>query len=127
MRPEVKWRVGREARPNALFEIVGAVLRDALVDTLRHLPRHEPLHHAIGDTGAHPLKDLDRGLVGYAFRQELRDDFAGLIVGADQRRDFENEAARGAIVIKPRLRIETPIWKPIGEQDRKSTRLNSSH
>ena len=85
MRPKVKGRVARETRPNALLEIVGSMLCDALVDALRHLTRHEPLYHAIGDPGAHPLEDLDRRLVGNTFRQELRDNFAGLIVGADQR------------------------------------------
>src|SRR3546814_2791259 len=65
MRPKMKGRVAREARPSALLEIVRAMLRDAFVYALCHLARHEPLHHAIGDSRAHPLKDLDRSLVGY--------------------------------------------------------------
>src|SRR3546814_17361051 len=91
MRPKMKGRVAREARPNALLEIVRAMLRDAFVYALCPLARHEPLHHAIGDSRAHPLKDLDRSLVGYAFRQKLRDVISGLLAGAQTRQDYTKE------------------------------------
>jgi hypothetical protein len=59
------------------------------------------------------MQDLEAGACWQAFGKELPEDFAGALVGADQRRDREDEALRARVEIEPARRIVDPVGQPV--------------
>ena len=111
--PQMKRRVLRQRIPYPRSQIIGPVLRHALIDACRVVARHEPF----GEFGADPRRgevdDLDDRAGRHPLPQRLRDDIGRALVCADHRRQLEGDFARAGIVKDPRFAVEAAIRKPV--------------
>src|SRR3546814_19396719 len=55
------------------------------------------------------------GPLGQSFGKELSQDFAGALVGADQRCHLEDETFRAGVTVETRALVEDPIREPVGQ------------
>lgn len=67
------------------------------------------------DPRAGEIEDLQAGPLGQSFGEELPEDFAGPLVGTDQRGDLEDEALRAGIAVEPGALVEDPVGEPVGQ------------
>src|SRR3546814_20746668 len=82
---------GRAAFPDQSVEAGKPLPRDRLVDPALFIARREPWGDDLPDPRAREIEHLQAGPLGQSFGKELSQDFAGALVGADQRCHLEDE------------------------------------
>ena len=108
-----KGRVGRKRLPDPVGQEVDPVLGHALIDAARGIAREIPFGEALADPRTHPLVELQTAGGRNRLREKLGQDLARAFVRADERRCFDHEAARCAVVEYPGLGIIAAIGQPM--------------
>ena len=105
----------RTALPDEIVEPGNPFARDRLVDAALLVARREPRRDLPVDARAREIEHLQAGSLGQPFGEELTQDFAGPLIGADERRHLEDETFGAGIAVKPGALVEDPVREPVRE------------
>src|SRR3546814_1482109 len=106
---------GRAAFPDQSVEAGKPLPRDRLVDPALFIARREPWGDDLPDPRSREIEHLQAGPLGQSFGKELSQDFAGALVGADQRCHLEDGTFRAGVTVETRALVEDPIREPVGQ------------
>ncbi len=113
--PRMEGRVRRAGLPDERIESPRPVPGNRLVHAALDVAWGEPRGDDPADARTCKVEHLQAGTCRQAFREELSQDFAGALVGSNQRRNREDKALRACVEVKAGCRIIDPVGEPVGE------------
>ena len=105
----VERSVVRGGMPDHAIKAACPVAGDGLIDAALEIARRKPRSDDPADAWASEVQDLEACSRRQSFGEELTQDFAGALVGANERRDRQDEALRSCVHIEPALRVINPV------------------